>query len=111
MNTVFEDLALNKGAVSNAILHKAGPRLQELINAEKTRGTFGEVIVTEGLQLKSFFVYHVVTPNWDKGQGTAQKVLLNNLWRVLNTISDLSWLFFNTTHFVFSCLLHVRSYL
>lgn len=74
MNTVFEDLALNKGAVSNAIFGVAGPKLQQLVNAKNASGNVGEVIVTDGCQLKSKQVFHAVAPHWDNGQGTAEKV-------------------------------------
>lgn len=74
MNTVFEDLALNRGAVSNAILQEAGPTLQQLVKAKNARGNVGEIIVTDGCKLKSKQVFHAVSPHWDKGQGTADKV-------------------------------------
>ncbi|XP_040913508.1 poly(ADP-ribose) polymerase family member 14-related sequence 1 [Toxotes jaculatrix] len=75
VNTVFEDLALNKGAVSNAILAVAGPKLQLLVNSKKASGNTGEVIVTDGCKLKSKKVFHAVAPHWDNGQGTAEKTL------------------------------------
>lgn len=74
MNTVFEDLALNKGAVSNAILRVAGPQLQQLVNAQKTSANVGEIIVTDGCKMKSKQVFHAVLLPWDKGQGKAEKV-------------------------------------
>lgn len=67
MNTVFEDLSLKKGAVSNAIFGVAGPQLQVLVNAITKNGTFGEVIITDGCQLKSKKVFHAVTPPWGNG--------------------------------------------
>ncbi|XP_063743501.1 LOW QUALITY PROTEIN: poly(ADP-ribose) polymerase family member 14-related sequence 1 [Eleginops maclovinus] len=72
VNTVFENLALNRGAVSNAIFGAAGPQLQVLVNAKNNNGTFGEVIVTDGCQLKSKSVFHAVTPPWGNG---ADKIL------------------------------------
>lgn len=75
MNTVFEDLDLRRGAVSNAILGRAGPTLQKMVTAEKTKGNTGDIIVTEGCLLKSTFVFHAVSPHWDNGQGNAQKVV------------------------------------
>ncbi|XP_040004959.1 poly(ADP-ribose) polymerase family member 14-related sequence 1 isoform X2 [Xiphias gladius] len=75
VNTVFGDLALNKGAVSNAILSVAGPKLQQLVNAKNASGNDGEVIVTDGCHLKSKQVFHAVAPQWDNGQGTAEKTL------------------------------------
>ncbi|XP_071344165.1 poly(ADP-ribose) polymerase family member 14-related sequence 1 isoform X2 [Trachinotus anak] len=75
VNTVFEDLALNRGAVSNAILSAAGPKLQQLVNAKNASGNAGEIIVTDGCNLKSKHVFHAVAPHWDKGQGTSEKIL------------------------------------
>lgn len=79
VNTVFEDLDLARAAVSKAILRAAGPRLQELVTAEaKTKVNYGNIVITEGALLDSMFVYHAVTPSYDKGKGTAQKVWLRH---------------------------------
>uniref|UniRef100_A0A8C4EUA4 Poly [ADP-ribose] polymerase n=1 Tax=Dicentrarchus labrax TaxID=13489 RepID=A0A8C4EUA4_DICLA len=75
VNTVFEDLTLTKGAVSNAIFRVAGPKLQQLVTAKNANGKVGEVIVTDGCQLKSKQVFHAITPHWDNGQGAAEKTL------------------------------------
>ncbi|XP_070832442.1 poly(ADP-ribose) polymerase family member 14-related sequence 1 isoform X2 [Chaetodon trifascialis] len=75
VNTVFEDLALNRGAVSNAVLAAAGPKLQELVTAQNASGNVGEIIVTDGCKLKSKHVFHAVAPYWDKGKGAAEKAL------------------------------------
>lgn len=76
MNTVFNELALNRGVISNAILGAAGPKLQQLVTNQKTSGTPGEIIVTDGCKLKCKQVFHVVAPSWDNGQGTAEQVSL-----------------------------------
>ncbi|XP_028289542.1 poly(ADP-ribose) polymerase family member 14-related sequence 1 [Parambassis ranga] len=75
VNTVFEDLSLNKGAISTAILRAAGQKLQQLVNAKKTNGTIGEVIVTDGCKLKSKQVFHAIAPHWDNGAGPAEQTL------------------------------------
>ncbi|KAF6730318.1 Poly [ADP-ribose] polymerase 14 [Oryzias melastigma] len=75
VNTVFSDLVLNKGAVSNAILKAAGPKLQQLVTAQKAAGTEGEVIITDGCNLKSKKVFHAVATKWDNGQGPAEQAL------------------------------------
>ncbi len=87
MNTVFEDLALNKGAVSNAIFSVAGPKLQQLVTSKNATGKLGEIIVTDGCKLKSKKVFHVVTPHWDQGQGAAEKVLSHREYYVKLMIS------------------------
>uniref|UniRef100_A0A8C7HV76 Poly [ADP-ribose] polymerase n=1 Tax=Oncorhynchus kisutch TaxID=8019 RepID=A0A8C7HV76_ONCKI len=74
VNTVGDDLALNHGAVSKAILAAAGPQLQTLVNQQGTAGRPGEVIVTTGCNLKSKQVFHTIAPHWDNGQGAPQKV-------------------------------------
>uniref|UniRef100_A0A4W5P1N3 Poly [ADP-ribose] polymerase n=1 Tax=Hucho hucho TaxID=62062 RepID=A0A4W5P1N3_9TELE len=75
VNTVGDDLALNHGAVSNAILAAAGPQLQTLVNQQGTAGSAGEVIVTAGCNLKSKWVFHTIAPHWDNGQGAPQMIL------------------------------------
>lgn len=86
MNSVFRALNLKEGALSNAILQAAGPQLQVLLNAENSTGAFGDIIVTEGCQLKSMFVYHAITPPWDTAQGLAQKVALCSLGFVFTVV-------------------------
>lgn len=77
VNTVFEDLDLSRAAVSKAILGVAGPKLQEFVTVAATaKVNSGDIVMTEGCRLESRFVYHAVTPSYDKGKGTAQKVSL-----------------------------------
>uniref|UniRef100_A0A3B3CK32 Poly [ADP-ribose] polymerase n=1 Tax=Oryzias melastigma TaxID=30732 RepID=A0A3B3CK32_ORYME len=78
VNTVFSDLALNRGAVSNAILKAAGPKLQQLVTAQKAAGIEGEVIITDGCNLKSKKVFHAVATKWDNGQGPALSGIFKN---------------------------------
>ncbi|XP_032422915.1 protein mono-ADP-ribosyltransferase PARP14-like isoform X3 [Xiphophorus hellerii] len=75
VNTVSEDLLLHKGAISKAIFSAAGPKLQQLVHSQKTSGSPGEIVVTDGCKLKSKQVFHVIASSWDKGQGTAEKTL------------------------------------
>ncbi|XP_031730886.1 poly(ADP-ribose) polymerase family member 14-related sequence 1 isoform X2 [Anarrhichthys ocellatus] len=75
VNILAEDLDLNRGAVSQAILREAGSKLQQSVNANHATGNIGEVIVTEGCKLKSKQVFHAVAPHWDSGKGTADKLL------------------------------------
>lgn len=78
VNTLVDkDLNLNKGAVSSAIFREAGPNLQQMVDAQNASGNFGEIIVTAGCKLKSEQVFHAVTPQWDRGKGTSQKVNLH----------------------------------
>ncbi|XP_029967706.1 protein mono-ADP-ribosyltransferase PARP14-like [Salarias fasciatus] len=75
VNVVFENLALNRGAISNAILLVAGPKLQQQILAKAPNGNFGDIIVTDGCKLKSSHVFHAVTPQWDNDKGASEKIL------------------------------------
>lgn len=71
------DLDLRGTTVSSAILHAAGQELQKHMAAEanaKWNVANGDIIITEGGNLESLFVYHAVTPVWDKGKGTAKEV-------------------------------------
>ncbi|XP_053185149.1 poly(ADP-ribose) polymerase family member 14-related sequence 1 isoform X2 [Scomber japonicus] len=75
VNTASEDLALNRGAVSSAILGAAGPKLQQLVKAKNAKGNVGEVIVTDGCNLKCKHVFHAIAPHWNNGQGATEKAL------------------------------------
>uniref|UniRef100_A0A3B5AGG8 Poly [ADP-ribose] polymerase n=1 Tax=Stegastes partitus TaxID=144197 RepID=A0A3B5AGG8_9TELE len=88
VNTVSEDLALNKGAVSNAILSAAGSKLQQLVTASNASGTIGEVVVTDGCKLKSKQVFHAVLPRWDSGSSAAKKTLTGILKDCLGKAED-----------------------
>ncbi|XP_053185151.1 protein mono-ADP-ribosyltransferase PARP14-like [Scomber japonicus] len=88
VNTVSEDLALNKGAVSSAILGAAGPKLQKLVQAENAERRVSKVIVTTGCNLKCKHVFHAIAPDWDNGQGTAEKALSDILKDCLSKAED-----------------------
>ncbi|XP_030642348.1 poly(ADP-ribose) polymerase family member 14-related sequence 1 [Chanos chanos] len=76
VNSVASDLALNHGAISQAILGAAGPQLQTLLNQQVTaQAKYGDVFVTDACNLKSKFVFHTVVPHWNGGKGSEQKVL------------------------------------
>ncbi|XP_045545975.1 protein mono-ADP-ribosyltransferase PARP14 isoform X2 [Salmo salar] len=75
VNTISEDLDLSKGAVSNAILKAAGPGLQSAATdeARSNRLAYGDVVVTDGYNLRCQRVIHTVCPHWDQGAGSAEK--------------------------------------
>ncbi|KAM6978444.1 poly(ADP-ribose) polymerase family member 14-related sequence 1 [Tautogolabrus adspersus] len=75
VNTVSSDLDLTKGAVSNAIFRMAGQKLHQVLKAKSPSANVGEVIVTEGCNLKSKQVFHAVAPHWDNGKGTPAETL------------------------------------
>ncbi|KAM4561028.1 poly(ADP-ribose) polymerase family member 14-related sequence 1 isoform 1-T1 [Fundulus diaphanus] len=75
VNTVTQDLMLDRGAISKAVFGAAGPKLQQLVHSQKTGGAPGEIVVTDSCKLKSKQVFHAIAPSWNKGQGTAEKTL------------------------------------
>ncbi|XP_032422912.1 protein mono-ADP-ribosyltransferase PARP14-like isoform X2 [Xiphophorus hellerii] len=75
VNTVTEDLVLDRGAISKAIFSAAGPKLQQLVHSQKTKGSPGEIVVTDNCKLKSKQVFHAIAPHWNNGQGAAEKTL------------------------------------
>ncbi|XP_070760235.1 protein mono-ADP-ribosyltransferase PARP14-like isoform X2 [Enoplosus armatus] len=74
VNTISENMNLNQGAVSKAILKAAGPRLQSAVRTEAGVATLqhADVVVTDGFNLKCGKVFHAVCPLWDKGAGQAE---------------------------------------
>ncbi|KAK9968212.1 hypothetical protein ABG768_002547 [Culter alburnus] len=69
VNTISEDLDLSKGAVSKALLQTAGHQLQTEITrtARSNNLNYGEMVITDGYNLKCRKVFHVVSPFWKPG--------------------------------------------
>ncbi|XP_059394821.1 protein mono-ADP-ribosyltransferase PARP14-like isoform X1 [Carassius carassius] len=69
VNTISEDLDLRKGAVSRALLQTAGHHLQSEITRAAHSNTlnYGEMLITNGYNLKCQKVFHVVCPFWKQG--------------------------------------------
>ncbi|XP_047012139.1 poly(ADP-ribose) polymerase family member 14-related sequence 1 isoform X2 [Ictalurus punctatus] len=73
VNSVSSDLALNHGAIAQAILAAAGPQIQTLLNQQATGpANNGAVFITSGCNLKNKLVFHAVAPHWNQGKGSAQ---------------------------------------
>ncbi|CAI9569466.1 unnamed protein product, partial [Staurois parvus] len=70
VNSVGADLNLNIGAVSKALLRRAGSNMQQLLNNANlgTLGAPGSVFSTSSCNLNCQEVLHVVAPQWDSGQ-------------------------------------------
>ncbi|KAG7274552.1 hypothetical protein CRUP_023929 [Coryphaenoides rupestris] len=83
VNVVGKDLVLEKGAISKAILGAAGPILQVLLTENGRTGNFGDVIVTNGCNLKSNMIFHAVVPNWEN-PGYAHKIMTGIVQDCLN---------------------------
>ncbi|XP_067843404.1 protein mono-ADP-ribosyltransferase PARP14-like isoform X2 [Heptranchias perlo] len=77
VNVIGMDLDLKSGAVSQAILQKAGPKLQQLLwnEGQNKKHAIERIYVTKGCKLDCDEVFHVVVPHWDRGNGDAEKVL------------------------------------
>ncbi|XP_068103540.1 protein mono-ADP-ribosyltransferase PARP14-like [Hyperolius riggenbachi] len=77
VNSVGDDLDLNMGAVAKALLRRAGPKLQTHLKEASggTKVVEGSVFSTSGCRLSCKEVLHVVTPYWDSGKGTSEKIL------------------------------------
>ncbi|XP_036404127.1 protein mono-ADP-ribosyltransferase PARP14-like [Megalops cyprinoides] len=79
VNTISNNLDLSMGAVSKAILSAAGQELQAAIKkaCSTAQADYGDLLITEGCDLKCKRVFHVVCPGWDKGAGKAEQTLKN----------------------------------
>ncbi|XP_068921145.1 protein mono-ADP-ribosyltransferase PARP14-like [Petaurus breviceps papuanus] len=91
VNSIHLDLHLGKGPLSQALLSKAGPELQEELNTfGKTSVKTGDVLKTRGYNLGCSFVLHVVAPAWDDGAGNSQKIMEDIITECLETAASLS---------------------
>uniref|UniRef100_UPI003AAA2BFC protein mono-ADP-ribosyltransferase PARP14-like n=1 Tax=Centroberyx gerrardi TaxID=166262 RepID=UPI003AAA2BFC len=79
VNTISENLNLNQGAISKAILEAAGPGLQSAVKLEAGAATlpYGDVIITNSFNLKCQKIFHAVCPSWDNGAGRAEEELIS----------------------------------
>uniref|UniRef100_A0A8C8SR85 Poly [ADP-ribose] polymerase n=1 Tax=Pelusios castaneus TaxID=367368 RepID=A0A8C8SR85_9SAUR len=92
VNSVAQDLQLDKGPLSKALLSKAGSMLQEQLSAEGLGkvANEGSVFKTEGCNLGCRFVLHAIVPGWNKGQESGQKLLSAIITECLQTTEKLS---------------------
>ncbi|XP_068102386.1 protein mono-ADP-ribosyltransferase PARP14-like [Hyperolius riggenbachi] len=93
VNSVGGNLDLNNGAVAKALLHRAGSNIQQLLNDEGSgvQVTAGSVFSTNGCSLSCQEVLHVVTPQWDSGQGTSEKILRGIISKCLKQTDQNGW--------------------
>ncbi|XP_072469901.1 protein mono-ADP-ribosyltransferase PARP14-like isoform X2 [Notamacropus eugenii] len=91
VNSIPLDLHLGKGPLSQVLLSKAGPELQEELNTfGKAPVKIGHVLKTRGYNLGCRFVLHVVAPVWDDGAGNSQKIMEDIITKCLETAVSLS---------------------
>lgn len=93
VNTVPTDLQLGRGPLSQALLQKAGPILQEELNATKqeTEEEVGSIFMTSGYNLDCKAVLHVVAPDWNNGMGSSQQIMASIIKKCLMTVEELSF--------------------
>ncbi|XP_074070757.1 protein mono-ADP-ribosyltransferase PARP14-like isoform X1 [Macrotis lagotis] len=92
VNSISSDFPLNGGELSQAILKKAGPSLQEELNAVGKRMELkkGSVLLTSGCNLNCIFILHALIPVWDDGKGHSQKIMEDIVRECLDTTELLS---------------------
>lgn len=76
VNSISSDLQLGKGPLSQAILAKGGPKLQEELNiaGQMAEVGVGTILQTRGHNLHCHCVLHVVPPTWKNGSTSSLKV-------------------------------------
>lgn len=81
VNTISEGLNLSMGAISKAILQAAGHSLQTALWFEAGVPTlqYGDVVITDGFNLKCQKVFHAVCPVWQNGAGQAVSAFIQRV--------------------------------
>nr|XP_025845964.1 poly [ADP-ribose] polymerase 15 isoform X2 [Vulpes vulpes] len=86
------NLQLGGGPLSQALLQKAGPKLQKELYATRqgTEEEVGSIFMTSGCNLNCKAVLHVVAPHWDNGAGSSQQAFLDKFttWSSVNPNED-----------------------
>uniref|UniRef100_A0A6P5K8A3 Poly [ADP-ribose] polymerase n=1 Tax=Phascolarctos cinereus TaxID=38626 RepID=A0A6P5K8A3_PHACI len=92
VNSIPSDLRLDNGPLSQALLRKAGPELQQDLNKfRKISVKTGHVLRTRGYNLDCRSVLHVVAPNWDDRTGNSQKIMEDIITECLEITASLSF--------------------
>ena len=74
-NTTADNLNLNTGAASSAILKSAGSGIQDEVNQKCSNGLQeGEYVTSSGGTLNVKMIFHAVLCKWDQGKGKAKQV-------------------------------------
>ncbi|XP_066431384.1 protein mono-ADP-ribosyltransferase PARP14-like [Eleutherodactylus coqui] len=87
VNSVGKDLRLDSGRASKALFGKSGAQLQASLLTEGSGGQVveGSTFVTPGYKLSCKIVIHVITPTWDKGKGSSEKIFRQIIQTCLDT--------------------------
>ncbi|XP_023613124.1 poly [ADP-ribose] polymerase 14-like isoform X1 [Myotis lucifugus] len=92
VNSIPQDLNLNSGPLSKALLAKAGPNLQKELNAagQGIAVDVGTILQTTGCNLQCNQVLHVVAPNWNNGDTSSHKIMQDIIRKCLEMTENLS---------------------
>ncbi|XP_076974255.1 protein mono-ADP-ribosyltransferase PARP14 [Tamandua tetradactyla] len=92
VNSISADLELNRGPLSQALLKKAGPRLQVELNSagQGLDVDVGIVLTTSGCDLHCQHVLHVVAPEWSNGNISSHKMMEDIITECLKITESLS---------------------
>ncbi|XP_037692811.1 protein mono-ADP-ribosyltransferase PARP14 [Choloepus didactylus] len=91
VNSVSSDLELNRGPLSQALLKKAGSKLQVELNTvgQGLAMDVGVVLTTSGCDLPCKRVLHVVAPEWRNGDASSHKMMEDIINECLKTTESL----------------------
>ncbi|XP_070262437.1 protein mono-ADP-ribosyltransferase PARP14-like isoform X2 [Myotis yumanensis] len=92
INSIPQDLNLNSGPLSKALLAKAGPNLQKELNAagQGIAVDVGTILQTTGCNLQCNQVLHVVAPKWNNGDTSSHKIMQDIIRKCLEMTENLS---------------------
>ncbi|XP_068102327.1 protein mono-ADP-ribosyltransferase PARP14-like isoform X2 [Hyperolius riggenbachi] len=93
VNSVNLKVDMNFGVISRALLSRAGAAMQQLLTDASVgdQVTLGSVYVTSGCSLSCKEVFHVVTPQWDNGQGMSEKIFREFITSCLKQAEQKGW--------------------
>ena len=74
-NTTANNLNLDTGAISSAILKSAGSGIQDEVNQKCSNGLQdGEYVTSSGGNLNVNMIFHAALCKWEEGKGKAKQV-------------------------------------
>uniref|UniRef100_A0A9L0IUH2 Poly [ADP-ribose] polymerase n=1 Tax=Equus asinus TaxID=9793 RepID=A0A9L0IUH2_EQUAS len=92
VNSISSELELNSGPLSQALLNKAGPKLQEELNTagQGIPVSVGTILQTSGCNLHCRRVLHVVAPDWANDSTSSYKIMQDIIRECLEVTESLS---------------------
>ncbi|XP_016055419.1 PREDICTED: poly [ADP-ribose] polymerase 14 [Miniopterus natalensis] len=91
VNSIPRNLDLNSGPLSQALLAKAGPNLQEELNTTAQGMTIdvGKILQTTSHNLQCCAVLHVVAPSWNSGDTSSYKIMQDIIRKCLEVTESM----------------------